>query len=118
MATNERITLGQQGEDAAAEYLRARGWEVVARNVRRRGGEIDIVVRRGGTLAFVEVKTRRSTAYGTPAEAVTYRKQMRIRGLAAALLAEGLHASQVRFDVIEVLARRDALALRHLEGVF
>ncbi|MGH2829369.1 MAG: YraN family protein [Actinomycetota bacterium] len=117
---NDRSALGRAGEDAAAAFLTARGWQVLARNVRRREGEVDIVARRGSTLAFVEVKTRRTTAYGTPGEAVTYRKRSRIRGIAAAMLAEGItRASVVRFDVIEARPGRDgAFAIHHIEAAF
>src|SRR2546429_9440159 len=84
----ERRELGQIGETLAASYLATRGWQIVDRNVRFREGEIDIVASRGGILAFVEVKTRRSAAFGSPAEAVTWRKQRRIRALATRYLSE------------------------------
>lgn len=112
--------LGRAGEDAAAAFLQARGWDVVGRNVRVREGEIDLVARRAGTVAFVEVKTRRTRTFGTPAEAVTYRKRVKIRAVARAMLAAGVAgAREVRFDVIEVTAEPDgSLALRHIEGAF
>ncbi|MHB8512998.1 MAG: YraN family protein [Actinomycetota bacterium] len=118
--TNQRRALGEAGEQAAASYLTARGWRVVARNVRLREGEIDIVARRGDTLAFVEVKTRRSNKFGTPAEAVTHRKACRIRQLANAMLANGLgHAPQIRFDVIEARPVQDgSFSIAHIEAAF
>lgn len=117
--TTTRSDLGRAGEDAAAAFLTARGWRVLARNVRRREGEVDIVARRDQTLAFVEVKTRSSSRFGSPGEAVTVRKQRRIRMLAATLLGEGLdHAREIRFDVIEVVRSAGALTLRHIEGAF
>lgn len=117
--TITRCELGRLGEDAAASYLASRGWRVLARNVRRREGEVDIVARLGRTLAFVEVKTRSSSAYGTPAEAVTVRKQRRIRMLASAMLADGIgRAQNIRFDVIEVTRRGPALTVRHIEDAF
>jgi putative endonuclease len=61
-------------------------------------------VRRGTTVAFVEVKSRRTAAFGVPAEAVTPTKQARIRRLAAAWLAENeVRAAEVRFDVVAIL---------------
>ncbi|HVL90438.1 MAG TPA: YraN family protein [Actinomycetota bacterium] len=122
MNCTDRNALGRAGEDAAASYLAYMGWTIVARNVRRREGEVDIVARRAGTLAFVEVKTRRSAAFGTPAEAVTIRKQRRIRTLAAVLLAEGIgHARLVRFDVIDVRPCRcspGCFTVDHIEDAF
>src|SRR6266568_9231622 len=98
----DRRELGQIGETLAASYLTTRGWEIVDRNVRFREGEIDIVAARGGILAFVEVKTRRSAAFGSPAEAVTWRKQRRIRTLASRYLAEQHPGARaVRFDIID-----------------
>jgi putative endonuclease len=115
-----RSELAKAGEDIAAEYLAARGWRIVARNVRcGRHGEIDIIAEREGVIAFVEVKTRRSTAFGTPAEAVTPRKRARIRSLARDWLARTRpRADVIRFDVVEVLAARGLPAVTHLEGVF
>lgn len=117
MAT-ARQELGRIGEDAAAAFLESCGYEILKRNVRRRDAEIDIIAGRQDVLAFVEVKTRRSSLYGEPAEAVTRRKQQKIRGLAMELLAGGMHAPIVRFDVIEVRYRDGVAVIRHMEGVF
>ena len=114
-----RQALGQTGEDLACTFLSRQGWRVVDRNVRWRDGEIDLIVTRDGVLAFVEVKTRRSRAFGTPAEAVTHRKAARIRSLAARWLSEHkVSVRTVRFDVIDVLASGDAFKVTHLEGAF
>lgn len=92
---------------------------MVARNVRSREGEIDIVAARDGVVAFVEVKTRRTAAFGTPAEAVTFRKRLRLRGLAAQYLAGSVTgAREIRFDVVEVVCRRDETHINHIEAAF
>ena len=102
--TRARQVLGAEGEDLSAAWYEARGYEVLARNWRCREGELDLVLHRGGTMVFCEVKTRSSLAFGSPLEAVTPVKQRRIRRLAAAWLREsGDHASDVRFDVAAVL---------------
>jgi putative endonuclease len=80
----------------------------VARNWRCRDGELDLVARREGVLAFCEVKARSGTGFGLPAEAVTPAKQARIRRLAARWLAEqgprlGRRPGVIRFDVAAVL---------------
>lgn len=99
------MSLGRAGEDVAARWYEAAGWQVLDRNWRTgRAGELDLVVRRGGIIAFCEVKTRSGTAFGTPAEAVDTRKQAQIRRLARAWLAEhDARASGLRFDVVSVL---------------
>jgi putative endonuclease len=98
-----RRQVGQSGEDAAAAWYLAAGYDVLDRNWRVREGELDLVVRGGGTIAFCEVKTRRSDTFGLPAEAVTIRKQQRLRMLAGRWLAEnGSAGSTLRFDVADV----------------
>ncbi|GAB2548969.1 YraN family protein [Nocardia heshunensis] len=116
----QHLALGAQGEDLAAWFLRAAGMEIIARNWRCRFGELDIIGRVGEITAFVEVKTRTGLTCGRPEEAVTYRKQRRIRELAARWLREQNGPWQrVRFDVVSVLLLpgRDP-EIRHLEAVF
>lgn len=105
--TQGRRALGDHGEALAAGWYAAQGYEVVARNWRSAGGEIDLVLRRGRELVFCEVKTRTSDRFGTPAEAVTPLKQRRIRRLAAAYLVERRPPGGcvVRFDVAAVSGR-------------
>jgi putative endonuclease len=102
-----RQRLGARGEDRAADWYRAAGYEVVARNWRCAEGELDLVVGRPGELVFCEVKTRTSDRFGAPAEAVTVAKQRRLRTLAARFLADhpldaGAAGRNVRFDVVAV----------------
>lgn len=105
-----RRELGASGEDAVAAWYEARGYQIVARNWRSgREGEIDIIAAKGSTLVVCEVKTRSSTAFGSPLEAVGFQKQRRIRRLAARWLAEQgstgrRHRGEIRFDVAAVLA--------------
>lgn len=104
---DRRRTLGADGEERAAAWYEAHGYAVVARNWRCRNGELDLVVRRGSELVFVEVKTRTSDRFGVPAEAVTPAKQRRLRGLAARYLTDtGTRAGSLRFDVVAILAGR------------
>ena len=104
--TQARRALGASGEQAAANWYVANGYDVVARNWRCRDGELDLIVRRGRAFVFCEVKTRTSVAFGAPVEAVTRTKQMRLRHLAARWLADhaGIRATEIRFDVASVLA--------------
>jgi putative endonuclease len=102
-----RQRLGARGEDRAADWYRAAGYDVVARNWRCAEGELDLVVERPGELVFCEVKTRSSDRFGVPAEAVTIAKQRRLRMLAARFLADhvldaGTAGRNIRFDVVAV----------------
>ena len=111
--------LGSYGERMAARYLRDQGLEILACNWRCAVGEVDIVALDGDCLVVCEVKTRRSTAFGSPIEAVTHQKLARLRRLAAVWLAqhEG-HYADVRVDVIGVLRpRRGACQIEHLVAV-
>lgn len=120
MPDDDRLALGREGEARAASYLERRGWRIVARNARAGGVELDLVARRGGTLAFVEVKTRRARRFGLPEEAVDARKQARlVRGARAWLQAHRTRAQRVRFDVV-ACERDDAgrWQVRHLEAAF
>jgi putative endonuclease len=102
----QRQSLGRQGENIAAEYLEGLGHELVARNWRTRAGELDIVVRDGDWLVFVEVRTRRAAgggrppAMGSPEESVTPRKQMRLVAMSEAYLFELPWNGPWRIDVI------------------
>lgn len=102
-----RRRLGAVGEDLAASWYQAAGYRILDRNWRCGDGEIDLVVRRGATVVVVEVKARSSTAFGSPASAVTPAKQRRLRRLAVRWLAErGPRCGVVRFDVVAVTAGR------------
>jgi putative endonuclease len=98
-----RLERGRAGEDAALAGYLSRGYRLVARNWRCRLGEIDLVLSRGGVLVVCEVKTRRGGGLGGPFDAVTARKQAKLRSLAEALLAAtGARPDEVRFDVASV----------------
>lgn len=130
MGADRRRALGAAGEDAVAGWYTAAGYEVVDRNWRCRDGEIDLVVAHDGVLAFCEVKTRSSGAFGAPVEAVTVTKQRRLRRLAALWLAAraeqaggrpGARSStgEVRFDVASVtLDRAGRYEIEVVEAAF
>jgi putative endonuclease len=119
-----RRALGMGGEDLAATHLERLGYTLLDRNHRTRWGEIDIIAHAPGTLVFVEVKTRRASARaGSPFDAVDRRKQVQVRRMAAAWLAEvdaRPRAQDLRFDVIGVTVDGAGrlLELEHREGVF
>jgi putative endonuclease len=114
-----RRGLGTSGEDAVAQWYEARGYTVESRNWRVREGELDLVLQRGRTLVFCEVKTRRSEAFGTPFEAVTASKQRRLRTLAVRWLSEHrVRARELRFDVAAVRMCGAVSEIEVLEGAF
>ena len=98
-----RQETGRLGEETAARYLTSKGLEILERNARFRQGEIDLVALDGSTVVFVEVKTRRTSTYGAPQEAVHYRKQARLRLVASVWLAtRGWNEATCRFDVVAI----------------
>ncbi len=114
--------LGDRGEDAAARFLTDKGCLILARKYRTPVGEIDLVVRDGNTLAFVEVKTRRSLRYGLPSDAVGAAKRRKIIRSAMWYIQAELTSSEMppcRFDVVEVYAPSDgSWRVRHFENAF
>lgn len=118
--TEERLALGAWGEEQAVHYLRQQGMDILERNFRTPVGEIDIVARQRNCLLFVEVKTRRGHAFGTPQEAVGVRKQRQIIRTAQWYLQNHKGSRlQPRFDVIAILCQSDGSArITHLVDAF
>ncbi|HHU78691.1 MAG: YraN family protein [Caldicoprobacterales bacterium] len=118
--SRERQELGKWGEEQGCSYLSSRGWEILRRNYRSALGEVDIIASQGDQLIFVEVKTRRSTAYGYPAESVNYKKRLKYEQLALYFLKEtGRIDSSCRFDVLEVIVNRDnTFCINHIVNAF
>ena len=112
---NSNQRLGRLGEDAAARWYVAAGYQLLDRNWRCDLGEVDLIVGREAMVAFVEVKTRSSRRYGSGFDAVDWRKQNRIRRVALSWLAEtrrpdspvspDRYFTEIRFDVVDVDAR-------------
>jgi putative endonuclease len=119
-APDPRRALGQRGEDLVADWYESAGYRILDRNWRTRDGELDLVVSQGRTVVFCEVKTRRSTRFGAPVEAVTATKQRRIRTLALQwLAAHSRRGDELRFDVASVLFPREGKpVVEVLEAVF
>jgi putative endonuclease len=115
----QRKALGDLGESLAAEFLTASGYSVIERNWRCPDGEIDILALDGSTVVVCEVKTRSSTRYGTPLEAITPAKAARLYRLAAAWRrAHQVRAQPMRIDVVTVLRTGNGRAeIEHLKDV-
>jgi putative endonuclease len=114
-----RQASGRDAEHRAASALERAGLRIVARNVRMRGGEIDLVCLDRDVWVFVEVKARRPGWDGSPGAAVSWAKQRRLARLAEQYLKwRGLRDVRCRFDVVEVVLGTDIRVLRHLRGAF
>jgi len=101
--TNARHSLGQRGEDYAAQYLSDQGYAIAARNWHCRWGEIDLVTEKDGKLIFVEVRTRRGDRLGTPEESITLAKRARLIAAAQTYLDEhGQTDRDWRIDVVAI----------------
>ena len=99
----DHLDLGARGEELAGKYLRRAGYRLLARNYRCKCGEIDLVAEEGGSLVFIEVKTRSSAGFGHPLEAVDRRKQGQlIRAAHVYLREQTAEERYCRFDVVAV----------------
>ena len=115
-----RRAQGDAAEDRACRHLEGSGMTIVERNFRTRGGEIDIVARKGDLLVFVEVRSREVADFGSPEESVTPAKRRRIVGAARRYLSNVPPSSwrEARFDVIAIEGSGEAAALRHYPAAF
>ena len=118
--TEQRLALGARGEEVAAAYLRDQGYTLFERNYRCPLGEVDIIAGDRRNLIFVEVKTRRSAAFGLPQEAVGLRKQRQLIRVAQWYLKkEGKARQHPRFDVIAILLfSGQAPEITHIQDAF
>ena len=114
-----RREIGERGEKIAAEWLAGRGFLIERRNYRCRIGELDLIVRRGRLLVFVEVRTRSPRGWVDPVETIDARKKRRMTGAALAYLKRfGSRPPACRFDVIAVRPRRGEWEVRHIPDAF
>src|SRR5512142_2657709 len=95
-------SLGRRGERRAAWFYRLRGYRIVARNERTCDAEVDLVVRRGRTVAIVEVKTRSTASFGEGWEAVDRRKRERLIRLGGRYIAHSPPGTMLRYDIVSL----------------
>lgn len=106
--------LGAKGEKRARKYLKRKGWKILEKNYKNPFGEVDIIAKKGGVLAFVEVKTRLTDEFGAPSEAVSVQRQTRYIQAAKFYFYGREIDCTVRFDIIEVFDGR----INHIENAF
>lgn len=102
---NYKKVIGNFGEEQAVKFLLENKYEILERNFRCKFGEIDVIAKDGEYIVFIEVKTRKNTEYGIPAEAVNYYKQKKIIQVARYYLMNKKYTSGIRFDVVEIIAK-------------
>lgn len=117
--TKARQEFGLLGERIAARWLMRDGWVLLAHRFRVGHRDIDLILRRGDEVAFVEVKARRDKRFGSPVEAVHYRKQRQL-GRSARVWADryGSDTLRYRFDVVGVLVFGHTVRVRHIPNAF
>lgn len=122
MTEPNKKTIGQEGEDIAAEYLVNNGFEMITRNYRFGHGEIDIIVKdkSNGYLVFVEVKTRQNLEFGEPEYAITKSKIKQLKKIAESYLYEKeIKEIECRFDVIAIIWNRETKPkITHYKNAF
>src|SRR5215468_4901812 len=111
--------FGELGERIAERWLRRQGWRVIQRRFRSGHRDIDLVVERDGTVAFVEVKARSGAQFGDPVEAVNWNKQRQlVRSASVWIERHGKPSETYRFDVVGVLVEGDRVRVRHIPNAF
>ena len=116
---NARQALGKEGERVAERFLKGKGYKLVERNYRCAGGEIDLIALDKRVIVFVEVKTRTGHGFGTPFEAVEFRKQQKMIHAAQYFLAQRkLQQRDARFDVVGISWPGREPVVEHIENAF
>jgi putative endonuclease len=104
----QHIATGKKGEDLAIAWLTAKGFSILSRNWRHSRYEVDIIAGQAAILHIIEVKTRRSTAYGHPEESVSRKKLERIMQGAAAWLHRWPDFRRIQYDVLAITIKKDS----------
>ena len=114
----QRHILGKRGEDEAVRYLESKGYQIIERNFECRQGEIDIIALDEAYIVFIEIKSRTSTEYGLPSEAVTERKiKHMLKTIQYYLYKRKLENEKIRIDVIEMYANADKFHVNHIKQI-
>jgi len=116
---NSRQKFGEKSESIAASYLKKQGYKIIELNYRTKMGEIDIIAKEKGAVAFIEVKARRSGQFGNPKWAVTPKKQRKISMVALQYLkTTGQSNVKARFDVVSIISSNDNLSIEIVKNAF
>lgn len=116
MATHN--DFGTEGEALAEQYLKGKGYSILAKNYRFEKSEIDIIAKQENTIIFVEVKARTGNRYGFPEEAISDKKKEKLMQGAEAYLLENTLQCPIRFDVIAITKSANSIEIEHIEDAF
>jgi putative endonuclease len=111
-------TLGKDGENIAAAFLKKKGFSIIEKNYRTAFGEIDIIAQDRDVIVFVEVKTRSDITFGHPFEAVNPKKREKIRKVALCFMKSRKKESPARFDVMSITKDRGETRIEHIQDAF
>lgn len=100
----KHIQIGKLGEEIACRYLERKGYQIVHKGWRYKHLEVDVIIKDGAVLVFVEVKTRSKDTHGMPYEAVDWKKQRKLDRAANIYISKTKHEGDIRFDIISILA--------------
>ncbi len=115
----QHLLTGRKGEQAALGYLLGKGYRLQEQNWRHKHLEVDLIMKDGPILVFVEVKTRSSAAYGLPFESVDWRKQKKLVRAAEIFISRNFFKGEIRFDIISIFANEDGqFNIRHIADAF
>ena len=115
---SDKIKKGKEAEALAADFLKAKGFEIVARNYRYKRSEIDLIVKKNNWLIFVEVKMRSSDAFGLPEDFVDYKKARNIMDGAEEYAYQQNWQGNVRYDIVSVRDQHGEKEIVHIEDAF
>jgi putative endonuclease len=116
---NIRQKFGEKSESIAVSYLKKQGYKILEQNYRTKLGEIDIIAREKGTIAFIEVKARKSKNFGNPKWAVTPKKQRKISMVALQYLKTTMQSNvKARFDVVSIISSQDNPSIEIVKNAF
>ncbi len=111
--------VGAFGEEASEKFLINKGYKILHTNYKTKIGEIDIIAKKNNIICYIEVKTRRSSKFGMPCEAVNNKKQQVYRMVSSQHVKHYVNKlTDFRFDVIEVVLKNRKCYIRHLENAF
>jgi putative endonuclease len=110
--------LGTEGEKRAIEYLQKNGYEILEKNYRYLKAEVDVIAKKGNTLAVVEVKTRSTNEFGNPQDFVNPKKIKLLISAIDNYVTENDLDVEVRFDIIAIIKQKNVFQIEHLKDAF